>query len=215
MEALAQQFAERGVRLYVQKKSVKRVNFRVKAGELHVSAPVWLSDDELIAMIGERLAWAAAASEKLQRKSAQQKTLLWGKPFDVRQTAANFGMSPRKLANTSDDALVLWVYRQALTEKLAELAQKWQPVVGKSAHEIRLKKMTSRWGVCNTRDKRIWLSVYLAAYPYECTEYVFVHELCHLHHANHSAAFWQCVQAAMPDYRFWHDYLKRGGVAAL
>ena len=67
--------------------------------------------------------------------------------------------------------------------------------------------MHTRWGSCNTRAKRIWLSVYLPAYPIECTEYVIVHELCHLHHANHSPAFWQTVASAMPDYRQWHNIL--------
>ena len=67
--------------------------------------------------------------------------------------------------------------------------------------------MHTRWGSCNTRARRIWLSVYLPAYPIECTEYVIVHELCHLHHANHSAAFWQTVATAMPDYQRWHSML--------
>ena len=87
------------------------------------------------------------------------------------------------------------------------LFAKWQPIVGATANETRIKKMRTRWGSCNTRAKRIWLSAYLPAYPIECTEYVIVHELCHLHHPNHSREFWQAVKAAMPEYRRWHDLL--------
>ena len=88
-----------------------------------------------------------------------------------------------------------------------ELFAKWQPIVGAEANEVRFKKMHTRWGSCNTRARRIWLSVYLPAYPIECTEYVIVHELCHLHHPNHSRAFWQTVEGAMPEYKHWHDML--------
>jgi predicted metal-dependent hydrolase len=98
-------------------------------------------------------------------------------------------------------------YRQQLLEVMPALFDKWQTIVGVTANETRLKKMHTRWGSCNTRARRIWLSVYLPAYPIECTEYVIVHELCHLHHANHSRAFWQTVATAMPDYQRWHNML--------
>ena len=98
-------------------------------------------------------------------------------------------------------------YRRELQQVMPDLFAKWQPIVGAYATETRIKKMTTRWGSCNTRAKRVWLSVYLPAFPIECTEYVIVHELCHLHHANHSPAFWQEVKRAMPDYKRWHDKL--------
>ncbi|MDO5652093.1 MAG: DUF45 domain-containing protein, partial [Moraxella sp.] len=112
------------------------------------------------------------------------------------------------LTNTQRQAVLLAIYRHELNKALPILADKWQPIVGKHAQEIRLKNMTTRWGSCNTKDARVWLSVYLPAYPYECTEYVFVHELCHLHHANHRKAFWHKVAQAMPEYQKWHRLLK-------
>jgi len=133
---------------------------------------------------------------------------------------------PSKESSTADSTLLLWgikqpftlnhdkkiaYYRQHLSEAMPALFAKWQPIVGATANEIRLKKMHTRWGSCNTRARRIWLSVYLPAYPIECTEYVIVHELCHLHHANHSSAFWQTVATAMPDYQHWHDMLAGKG----
>lgn len=108
---------------------------------------------------------------------------------------------------------LLALYRSELAEKMPALFEKWQPVVGKCAKETRIKKMTTRWGSCNVQKKRVWLSVYLAQYPLDCTEYVIVHELCHLHEANHSKRFWWHVQNAMPNYQYWHNYLKGTGKA--
>ena len=153
--------------------------------------------------IDKRVPWALAHHQqvldnynrKLQPQSGLSRVaeplLLWGEQQDF---ALNH--------NEQTD-----FYRQQLSKVMPELFDKWQPVVGAEAKETRIKKMHTRWGSCNTRAARIWLSVYLPTYPIECTEYVIVHELCHLHHANHSCAFWQTVATAMPDYKQWHDKL--------
>ncbi|WP_323841918.1 MULTISPECIES: M48 family metallopeptidase [unclassified Moraxella] len=195
LSGLYQAFAKAGIRLSITKKCVKNINFCMKLGECHVSVPTFASEEVIILAIYARLSWAKQANERLCQVHAQpQRRLLtlWGKPHDL----------------PDDDTEVLNIYRQHLSAKIPMLQSKWQPIVGQSAHTVRLRKMKTRWGTCHLGDRRIWLSVYLAAYPYECTEYVFVHELCHLIHANHGTDFWSEVKKAMPDYQRWHGLLK-------
>lgn len=195
-----------GIELQVQRKRVKNINFRLKPQVLAVSAPARLTHERIAASIEQRLEWiltqhpkivaAQQACEQMQHGSeARQQVRLWG----VAQ--AGVMSEPQRLA---------W-YRQELTAVMPQLFAKWQPIVGQVAREQRIKKMTTRWGSCNVRVRRVWLSVYLPAYPIECTEYVIVHELCHLHHANHSQAFWQQVAKAMPEYQQWHNMLAGRG----
>ena len=195
--------AQAGIELHISKKQVKNINFRLKPHKLLVSVPLFISPAQAAQAVMKRVSWAIANHPQVleqykrqQRPLAQALTadstlLLWGtkQPFTLNHD--------EKLA----------YHRQHLSEAIPALFAKWQPIVGATANEIRLKKMHTRWGSCNTRARRIWLSVYLPAYPIECTEYVIVHELCHLHHANHSADFWQAVANAMPDYQYWHDML--------
>jgi predicted metal-dependent hydrolase len=52
---------------------------------------------------------------------------------------------------------------------------------------------SSRFGSCSPADATIRISSELAAMPRFVRDYVLVHELAHLVHANHSAAFWKLV----------------------
>ena len=203
LKSAIQQLLEAGIALQVSKKRVKNINFRLKPHTLLVSVPNFISSAQMAQSIAQRVPWAienhGQVLEQYKRKQSNVNTsstadnhiLLWGitQPFTLNHD--------EKIA----------YYRQQLTAVIPSLFAKWQPIVGVTANEIRLKKMHTRWGSCNTRARRIWLSIYLPAYPIECTEYVIVHELCHLHHANHSAAFWQTVTTAMPDYQRWHSML--------
>ena len=68
--------------------------------------------------------------------------------------------------------------------------------------------MTSRWGVCNTKSKVITLNTELFKYDIECLDYVVIHELSHLVHANHSKEFWNVVSKYCPNYKILRNKLK-------
>ena len=203
LEKSIQYLAQVDIELQVTKKRVKNINFRLKPYLLMVSVPKFISPAQMAQSIAKRVPWAienhAQVLEQYKRKqNTSSESLVANSPFSLWGVVQPFTLN-------HDEKIAY--YRQALSKVIPALFAKWQPIVSATANEIRLKKMHTRWGSCNTRVRRIWLSVYLPAYPIECTEYVIVHELCHLHHANHSAAFWQAVATAMPDYRQWHDML--------
>ncbi len=187
------------IKLQIQQKRVKNINFRLKPNLLTVSVPSTINAEQIAQVIDKRIDWAIKChGQVLERYAHKQQLALTSKIFMLWGEAQPFTVNePEKLA----------YYRQQLSIVMPDLFEKWQPIIKAQAQEIRIKKMHSRWGSCNTRARRIWLSVYLPAFPIECTEYVIVHELCHLHHANHSPAFWQTVETAMPDYKKWHDML--------
>ena len=66
---------------------------------------------------------------------------------------------------------------------------------------LKIRKMTSRWGVCNTKTHNITLNLELMHYDVDCLDYVIVHELSHLIEANHSQLFWQVVSKYYPNYK--------------
>jgi len=46
--------------------------------------------------------------------------------------------------------------------------------------------------------------------PLTVIDYIVVHELCHLHHRDHSDAFWNEVDKILPDYRARKGGPRRG-----
>ena len=64
-----------------------------------------------------------------------------------------------------------------------------------------IRKMKSRWGVCNTKSCNITLNLELMKRNMVYLDYVIVHELSHLVYANHSKSFWNVVGENFPNYK--------------
>jgi len=92
-------------------------------------------------------------------------------------------------------------YRQQLKQAVPELMEHYAGVVGKSPKEWHIRNMKTRWGSCNTKEGRIWLSLHLAKKHPDCLSYVIAHELTHLHVPNHSKAFWARMDRYYPRWR--------------
>jgi predicted metal-dependent hydrolase len=103
---------------------------------------------------------------------------------------------PRKV---DDDALL----RRWLQHKGREALVPW---LERTSHELDLpygrsmvRGQKTRWGSCSSQ-KTISLNYKLLFLPDELVRYLFVHELCHTRHLNHSSRFWRLVQSREPDY---------------
>ena len=73
---------------------------------------------------------------------------------------------------------------------------------------LRIRKMTSRWGVCNIKTKVLTLNLELIKRDVKYLDYVIVHELSHLIHGDHSSSFWKLVEENMPDYKKYREEMK-------
>jgi predicted metal-dependent hydrolase len=67
--------------------------------------------------------------------------------------------------------------------------------------QLKLRKMKTRWGVCNRKNNSITLNLELLKKEIKFLDYVLVHELCHFVHFNHSKDFWLLVSKYIKDYK--------------
>lgn len=95
-----------------------------------------------------------------------------------------------------------WYKKQAKVLFLRHLDQVFQSFSRKIPYpSLRIRKMSTRWGVCNTKDKVITLNLELIKRDEKYLDYVIVHELSHLIHPNHSSAFWALVEENCKDFK--------------
>lgn len=90
----------------------------------------------------------------------------------------------------------------------------WAGMMGLKPDAVKITSAKKRFGTCVKRGSQaggykftLCFSWRLMRYPDEAVDYVVVHELCHMRHMNHSAAFYGEVEKYLPDYRRARDML--------
>jgi predicted metal-dependent hydrolase len=75
-------------------------------------------------------------------------------------------------------------------------------------HQAAVRGQKTIWASCSGK-KNISLNYKLLFLPSDLVRYVFIHELCHTVHLNHSAHFWNLVAEKEPDYRLYDTELNK------
>ena len=71
-----------------------------------------------------------------------------------------------------------------------------------------VKFMKSRWGSCSSKGK-ITLNAELIKLDDRFSDYVIIHELCHLKYHNHGKDFYKLLLALVPDYKLIRKELRK------
>jgi len=105
-------------------------------------------------------------------------------------------------------ALRLWLCDLAYDELGRQLASV-SSERGFTYSRIQVRRQRTRWGSCSASGT-ISLNACLMFLDPAVVRYLFIHELCHTRHMNHSARFWALVESHEPDYRRLDRELLRG-----
>ncbi len=92
-----------------------------------------------------------------------------------------------------------WLKRAA-EERLAPRLLELSRDLGFPVKRVVIRCQRTRWGSCSTRGT-VSLNCSLVFLEPDVVRYLFVHELAHTQHMNHSPAFWRLVESVEPEYR--------------
>jgi len=93
--------------------------------------------------------------------------------------------------------------REILPQKVAHYAR----LMDVMPTGIRITSAEKRFGSCSGKNS-LCFSYRLMMYPEKAIDYVVVHELAHIRHHDHSAAFYAFVASVLPDYKQREALLK-------
>ncbi len=88
--------------------------------------------------------------------------------------------------------------------RLSHFNQFYNLKVGK----VFIRNQKSRWGSCSSKGN-LNFNYKIAMLPSELSDYIIVHELCHLAQMNHSKNFWSLVEQQIPNYKNLRAELKK------
>ena len=97
-------------------------------------------------------------------------------------------------------------------ERITERVRYFAPKVGAKPLHIDVRELGHRWASCSLKGNLAFHWKCMMAPP-TIIDYIVVHELCHLHHMNHTEKFWNEVDKVLPAYRERKEWLKNNGAA--
>lgn len=109
--------------------------------------------------------------------------------------------------------LLKWLF-DWLQAYVAEFLPQLASQIGVRPSQFSIKQYKSRWGSCYV-DGRLQFNGRLAMAPTWVIDYVMVHELCHLVHANHSPEYWRLVAHHYPRFREAKKWLNQYGASLI
>lgn len=106
---------------------------------------------------------------------------------------------PDGLSAEDTAAALKEVYRSLAKNYLVRRTYELADQFGETVASVKINSARTRWGSCTSKGN-INLSLFLVMAPEGAVDYCIIHELSHLKHMDHSAAFWRLVGSRCPDY---------------
>lgn len=192
---------------------------------LRVSAPTRLPQAEVDRAVASKERWLLRHSELLLPAAPAPLADGMTLPFldgevelgvrSAGRAAVRFRPEEGRLLVATPDpgqvrALVERGYRRVARDWLALQCEELGRVIGVAPASIGIRDPRTRWGSCSSSGA-VSFSWRLMMAPSRVAEYVVVHELAHLVHLDHSAAFWALVDRLRPDHRAEAAWLREHG----
>lgn len=195
-----------------RKKTNKNTYIRVKSDlVIYVTTNIFTRDKDIVKLIEENeKSIIRMINSQEKKKESNEGFFYLGKKYDpiyVEYCDISFGESKVFINKNLD--IDKWYKKQAKILFKERLDYNYNNFSESIPYpDLKIRKMTTRWGVCNTKLKTVTLNLELIKRETKYLDYVIIHELSHLIEANHSAKFWKIVEKNCPNYKIIRNEMK-------
>lgn len=188
-----------------KKRTTKHTYIRVKEDlKIYVTTNIKADEEYLIEVLKHNYdSIHKMIKKQLHKEKEKEKFLYLGCEYEIIYTDKfDVSIGESKVYINKNIDIDKW-YKKEAKKLFQERLDYWYNHFSREIDKptLWIRKMTSRWGVCNTKDKNITLNLELMKRDIKYLDYVIVHELSHLVYANHSKKFWNVVSENIKDYK--------------
>ena len=189
----------------LKKRTTKNLYIKVKDDlKIYITCNTFTSDREIKRIVNNnRKSIERMLDRAIMLDEKKQGFYFLGKKYDIVYTNIDeVSLGENKIFLSKNIDLHKWLKKQALKIFSEHLENCYENFTRSIPHpSLRIRKMKTRWGVCNTKTYVITLNLELITKDINCLDYVIYHELSHLVEANHSKRFWMVVEENFKDYK--------------
>ena len=196
----------------ITRKANKNTYIRFKDDKIVVTTSYFVTNRQILKMLDEHQDFLRKNVKKMSKKKENDgKTIILGEKYDIiiMNNMQEIDYQNKKIYVDSISKCDSLLKKEM--QKLFEARLKYNYDLFEEKIKfpsLRIRKMKTRWGVCNRRDTRVTLNSELFKYGIEELDYVIIHELSHLVFFNHSKDFWNLVSKYCPNYKIVRKKLK-------
>lgn len=117
----------------------------------------------------------------------------------------------RARENVKRDGELYLQHGEGALRFVQERVEHWNTAYQYSFRRISVRNQKTRWGSCSKKGN-LSFNFRIFFLPELLSDYLVVHELCHLGEFNHSKKFWDLVSRTIPDYRACSRELRKRGI---
>ena len=188
----------------INKKNNKNTYIRVKDdGTIYVTTSYFTTKNQIKNILDKHYNDLMKMIEKVEKKQEKKEQFYYlGKPYEIIYMPTDLEFSENRLFVKDLITLDKWLKKETkrlFEERLHFWYYKFEEEI--PFPKLKIRKMKTRWGVCNRRDNSVTLNSELIRYELDKLDYVIIHELSHFIHFNHSRNFWELVNKYCPSYK--------------
>lgn len=191
--------------VFITKKRQKNTYIRVKEDlNIYVTTNYFTTKDDILKLIENNKTSISRMITRQEKKQQKEKEFTYlGKKYNlVLINSKEITLGLETILYNNLENLHKWLVKQANSIFLEELNKMYNIFpVNIPYPSLTIRKMKTRWGVCNTKTKRVTLNLELIKKDLKYLDYVIVHELAHLVYPNHQHEFWSLVGQVIPNYK--------------
>ena len=207
------------------KKRMRSLRMKLEEnGDLSVSAPYYVGKKEIYSFLEKNADWIIKNRTLVLENTPQDPEYTDGSEMTLmgQNLKLRFFLSSKNDVFRVGDVIMAFTKERLSPEKQEKMVREFllslfrqyvtlrvhyfSALTGLKCNGLKFRNMSSRWGSCTPKTGEIRISNSLMPKDTSLIDYIVLHEICHLRHANHGPDFRAMLTEYMPD---WEERQKK------